>query len=203
MFKRMVVVLLLAAAASRARALGMGPHWIPEYFEPPRVLELVYFDAEDAAPFAAAGLQREATRVLGQLGIQVHWRRGGLGVVSEQDELTVVLLARRSNGSAIRPEVLGATMRRDDGARAVWVYLPHVLNTLGMDPDRLSTWDPGAAAQLGTALGRVAAPELPHAPGGLMAERMGRTALLGPRVEVPLEFQRALRPALLRHASND
>jgi hypothetical protein len=36
-----------------------------------------------------------------------------------------------------------------------------------------------------------------------MAERLGRAALLGPTPAVSPEFQRALRPALARHASND
>jgi hypothetical protein len=211
MFKRMVVVLALAAAAPGAAALGMGPHWLPEYFEPPRVLDLVYFDVEDAAPYAAAGLQREAAQLLGTLGIEVRWRRGGLGVVSQPGELTVVLLARRGERSAIRPEVLGATIPREDGARAVWVYLPHVIATLGLDPERAGAWDPGTTAELGTALGRVVAhevlhalaPGVPHTASGLMAERMGRAALTGPAVEVPAPFQQALRPALMRHASND
>ena len=123
----------------------------------------------------------------------------------------MVLLAHPGPRSSIRPHVLGATILKDDGAHAVWVYLPHVANALGLDPDRPTSWNAAEVSQLATALGRVAAheiihalaPDLPHTAGGLMAERMGRGALLGPSVEVPLEFQQALRPTLLRHASND
>jgi hypothetical protein len=211
MFKRMVVALALLTVASPVRALGMGPHWFPEYVESPRELSIVYVDVEDAAPFAQAGLARETSRVLSGLGIEVHWRQGGLGVVARPGELTVVLLGHVSTRSAIRPDVLGATIVKQDGARAVWVYLPHVAAILGLDAERVGSWTGAEVSQLATALGRVAAhellhalaPALRHASGGLMAERLGRAALLGPNTEVSPEFQRALRPALLRHASND
>jgi hypothetical protein len=211
MFKRMFVAVVFMVLASQARGMGMGPHLFPEYFEPPRELSLVYFDVEEAAPVVAEGLRREATRVLASLGIKATWRQGGLGVMTQQGELTVVLLARAGNNSRVRPDVLGATILGEDGARAVWLYLPHVEATLGLERRGGRGGDAIETLELGTALGRVAAheilhalaPALPHASSGLMAERMGRVALTGPVVEVPREFQRAVRPGLPRHASND
>jgi hypothetical protein len=211
MFKRLVMVCLLAATASPAPALVMGPHWFPESFEPARELHVVYFDVENALPWGQSAVQLEATRLLSRAGVEVHWRRGGLGVMARPDELTVVLLARAGTGSSVGRHVLGATIPGEQGSRAVWVYLPHVAATLGLDPERPGNWDAASRSQLPTALARVAAHEIlhalapgePHAATGLMAERMGRATLVGSAVDVPFEFQRALRPSLRRRAAND
>jgi hypothetical protein len=207
MFMRLILPFLFLALALEAQAREMSPLWMIELQARPRTLDLVYVDVQDAARQAYPDLTREATRILAQVGVDARWRRGGHGAVAGHRELTVVLMAEI--GSARIPShVLGATVVGDGAVRTVWVYLPHVADTLGMSADPST---PGEIQTLGVALGRVAAheilhalaPALPHSRRGLMAQRLGRTALLGPDVEVPLAFRQALYPALVRRALAD
>ena len=208
MFMRLVLPFLFLALALEARAREMSPLWMIDLHTPPeRTLDLVYVDVQDAAPQALPVLTREAGRILSQVGVNARWRPGGRGVVARDQELTVVLMAD-IGAARIPTHVLGATVLGDSAVRTVWVYLPHVAATLGVDPNPSG---PGDAHALAVALGRVAAheilhalaPRLAHSRKGLMAERLGRSALLGREVEVPLAFRQALYPVLVRRALAD
>jgi hypothetical protein len=211
MFKTLALVLLAAALAPTSGAWPLDPRGGPDYIvEPERRLDLVFVDVERAVPFAFKGLAQEVSSILGREGVGVRWRQGGRGVVAQERELTVVLLNNRGGGS-ITPSTMGAT-RVDDGVvHTVWVFLPNVANVLGFDRRDPSQWNGQERAAFGTAVGRVIAheifhalvPDLPHSAHGLMAERLGRGALVGPWVDLPASFRVALRPALLRRASLD
>jgi hypothetical protein len=208
MFMRLVLPFLFLALALEARAREMSPLWMIDLHTPPeRTLDLVYVDVQDAATQTIPAFTREASRILAQVGMNARWRSGGRGVVAGNNELTVVLMA--DIGSARIPtHVLGATVVGEKAVRTVWIYLPHVAATLGVDAD---PFRPADIHLLAVALGRVAAheilhalaPRLPHSRSGLMAERLGRSALLGPDVEVPLAFRQALYPVLVRRALAD
>jgi hypothetical protein len=209
MFKRLALALVLAAVALEARAWGMGSTWMPDaYAEAPR-LEIVFIDVEGTLPAAFAGLTREAGRILGNAGVDTRWRRGRPGTIVAGEQLTVVLMTTVGSQARIAPHVLGATLANAPDSRAAWLYLPHVAAALGLDPAHPGAWSAAEVSLMATALGRVAAhelihvlaPQLPHSGGGLMAERLGRAALVGPRVELPRDVRQALRPAFVRRAS--
>lgn len=209
MSKRLALALVSLALALPVTAREMELPWVPEVFSlNERHLDLVYVDVQGSAPFALRGLQREATRILGEIGVNTRWRKGGPSVTASDQELTIVLLDRSPR---IPPHVLGATILNDKSVRTVWVYFSHVARALGIDPDRPGAWSGRDVSVLATALGRVVAheivhalaPQVPHSLGGLMAERLGRSALMGPGIEVPAEFRLALLPGYLRRASLD
>jgi hypothetical protein len=72
------------------------------------------------------------------------------------------------------------------GGPRLWVSLPAVKRTLGLDPTPRRVLSPGQARQVARAVARVlahevihgVAPSLPHAERGLMSHRMTRTFLL-------------------------
>ena len=171
-------------------------------------LDLVYLDVGRAVPFAFAGLSREVDSILRRAGVSVRWRPGGQGAPTAEGELNVVVLDGRAGGALAR-DVIGATRLDEGKVRTVWVYVPGVAGVLDLDPGQRALWSEAEREAFATALGRVVAhellhalvPDLPHLPGGLMSERLGRDVLGGPPVEVPREFRIALRPALRARVS--
>jgi hypothetical protein len=172
-------------------------------------LDVVYMDVGTAVPFAFPRLSREVESILQREGVSVGWRQSVEGVWAD-GELGVVLLSRRGPPTLGR-NVMGATLRDGRVIRAVWIYLPSVAEVLAVDWRQWPRWSQVERDLFATALGRVVAheifhalaPDLAHVPGGLMSEGLDRAALVDPRVELPLDFRRALRLALRRRAARD
>jgi hypothetical protein len=159
------------------------------------VAQIVWIDMAQTPDVAERVAQEEAGRLLDQLGVAVRWRHGAPDAVLESGEFAVVLLPR---DRAARPGrfVLGACNTRSSTPRA-WVFLAGLQWALSLP--RLD--HPGDTTRLGTALGRIVAhevvhavaPALEHAPSGLMAPRLDRTALLQAQMAIDPATRRVVR----------
>ena len=166
-------------------------------------LSLVWCDPTDVASGTESLARAEAQALLGRMGAQVTWRRGGAGELRRGDEVWVVLLGE-GPASGSYPHVLGATPRRRQAHPLVWVRVPHVRSAVGISPTRPLLGLPLADRRLfAVALGRVIAhevvhavvPSLPHGP-GLMADVLGRRELTAATIALDPDAVLALRAAL-------
>jgi hypothetical protein len=167
--------------------------------------QIVWIDLAGTPAAVEMGAQREAGRLLRQLGIEASWRHGAPADVLEEGELAVVLVPR-DRAAKSGAFVLGACNARSSTPRA-WVFLDSLRLTLG-----LRTLDaPADSADLGVALGRIVAhevvhavaPGLDHAHDGLMSARFDRAALLGPILTIdPTTRRLLLRRSAVQRASS-
>jgi hypothetical protein len=184
----MVALAVLAAAPGRAQD-----------HEAPLTLALTWQDPMGALPLSEAMLADDLRALLAPAGVALAWETIGPEVVTTGKPLRVVLLAAESTD---RSEVMGSVLRRPS-SRTAWINLPEVERTLGLRRRSHSPLPPGQARALSRALSRViahevvhlAAPELPHMRGGLMAARLGRPFLTAPRVPLSPVIADALRAA--------
>lgn len=209
MFRRLTEVALGLLLAPAAWPVEVEPLLSQDVFAPrERRLDLVYVDVQRAVPFAFARLGGEVSAIFGRQDVSVRWRIGGGDVLALEREVMVILLNGTGEGSGVARQAMGATHQPGVRPGRVWIYVPNVAWSLGLDLARRTAWGPGDEVRLSVALGRVVshelfhvlAPELPHARRGLMARQLGRSDLLGARLEVADAFKQALRPALLRRA---
>lgn len=167
---------------------------------PPRI-DLTWIDPTNALPDAVADVVEEVALIFEPLGLAVACRSVGPGELIPPSPLRVILLdddRGRADG-----RVMGLTPRDPDGTHALWVLLPNIKRALGLDPERRRPLGRGDALRLARAIGRVVAHEVVHvlAPGlrhagrGLMAESLGRTALVGARPLLDPESVRAVLAA--------
>jgi hypothetical protein len=184
-------------AATLALSLLMAA---PTFARERPVLSLVWVDVVRLAPSAYPHAAREAADLIARMGVQAVMRQAAYDAVLEERELAVIVLPRHPTSSG-RPLVMGAT-RRGVPTRAVWIYLEGVAGTLGLGPPAL--WSPVQQREGGRAMARVAVhelvhavvPALPHAPQGLMAERMSRRLLLSDELALEAATGAAFRAAL-------
>jgi hypothetical protein len=197
------------ALAPTAWSREVEPLLSQDVFAPPdRRLDLVYVDVQRVVPFAFARLGGEVAAIFGREDVSVRWRIGGGDVLAEEREVTVILLNGTGDGNGVVRQALGATQPAGAHRNQVWVYVPTVAWSLGLDLADRAAWGAGDRVRFSVALGRVVAhelfhvlaPELPHSRRGLMAARIGRHELLDTSVEVAEAFREALRPSLLRRA---
>jgi hypothetical protein len=121
---------------------------------------------------------REAEDILGPVGLKLRWRTGPAGTESGLEDLRVVPLPSlvRRSGSG---RVLGATST-GEGPRTIWIDYANVAWVAGTSVEKLVSAGFLERRRVGVAMGRVVAhevvhalaPELPHAGGGVMAERL-------------------------------
>jgi hypothetical protein len=160
-------------------------------------LQVKWYDPSDALPFAHPVLAREVRAVLDAAGVDLEWERVGSEAMSAGSALRVVLLAAELAG---RTDVMGS-VHRGSLSRTAWINLPAVERTLGLRPTPGARLSPMSEQALSRALARVVAhelvhlldPELPHARGGLMAPRLGRSFLTAPRVNLSAPVVAAVR----------
>ena len=191
----------LAGVASGAPGAGpasslaqAGPRDLP-------TLELVFFDPLNALPCGLESLAGEADAVLRPLGVRIAWRQGGPGTLTRRPQLHVVLL---DGPAAERLQlVLGATPHEPGASLHFWISMPAVKRVLGLDPVRDRALSLAQRVQVARAIARVVvhetvhalAPELPHAPAGLMCDHLDRAFLLASRVPIDVRAAAALRAA--------
>ncbi len=145
---------LVAAALAPSTVLGAAP--------PPAALarvRAVEIDFAAIAPLTRASLRHELGELLAPASVALSWRRARPDAETEPDELRIVLLPRVGVG----PDqgALGSTARVGL-VRTIWLYVPEVATTLGLEPDAVVT-SLESQRLVGVALGRVVAHELVHA----------------------------------------
>jgi hypothetical protein len=179
---------LLAGAAASADDIGPAPP-----------LALTWHDPQHALPFSDRWVADDLRDVLASAGVTLAWARGGEEAAIAGSQFRVVLLASESAGL---PDVMGS-VKRGSLSRTAWINLPAVKRTLHLNPLPGVPLAPEDARALSRALARViahevvhlAAPDLPHTRGGLMAARLGRSFLTGPRAALSPAEATALRAA--------
>jgi hypothetical protein len=186
-----LLALILAAAAALAPAADDG-----------RLrLRLVWYDILRRTPFPLEVMSAEVERILGGERVDVTWRVvEGDGVIIDDSEVKVILLDRPSAKTARDHRVMGAT--RPEGSSTAWVYSSSVAGALGLSLE--ATLPLPQQQELARALARVVAheivhaiaPEVPHAPTGLMQSEMDRKDLLGPGLGLRNAERRAFEAKL-------
>lgn len=171
---------------------------------PATALRVAWIDLADTGPSVFPIALGEAKSVLSRIGLQLAGRRALPGELARPDEVRVILVntavVERTQGAP----VLGAAPVESSPLPHVWVHVPNVRVTLGLQPDLAPTQMslPDLRA-FGVALGRVMAHEIVHAltPGvphgtGLMSARLTRRQLTEGRMPIAPELALAVRAAL-------
>jgi hypothetical protein len=152
----------------------------------PARLRAAEIDFASLAPLTRTVMQHELGVVLAPAALALSWRRSRPGGETDSDELRVVLL--RSTGVGADRGALGSTARQGL-VPTIWVYVPNVALTLGLDPEAVVT-SLDAQRLVGIALGRVVAHEVVHV---LAPEvRHGGTSVMRPAARSPHRGQQAL-----------
>ena len=147
-------------------------------------LRLVWVDPGSAAIGLRAGVEKEATSVLKDLGVNVTWEEEEPALAVEPGRIRVIFLEGKEGSPGMPPDVMGST--RKDVATAAWVHVGAVARALELGPP--ATWA-DRRLQMMRALGRVVAhelvhviaPEVPHGRDGLLRPILRADDLTGPR----------------------
>jgi hypothetical protein len=183
--RRRLGLIVVAGSLAPSTALDAGPSTAA--LAHVRAAEI---DLARLTPLTRAAMRHELGALLAPASLALSWRTARPDGETDPDELRVVLLPRVGVG----PDrgALGAAANRGL-VRTIWVYVPSVATTLGLDPEAVVT-SLESQRLVGVALGRVVAHELvhalapavEHAGGGLMRPRLhavqlvrGRPALDG------------------------
>jgi hypothetical protein len=122
-------------------------------------------------------LEHELQSMLEPTQVKLQGRRIDAAAESDRHELRIVFLASTGLGADDGKSILGSTSLAAP-VPTIWVYYPNVVHALGFDLESVSS-SLREQRFLGVALARVltheivhaVAPEVPHAPSGLMAVR--------------------------------
>lgn len=182
---------LVAASLVPSTALDAAP--------PPAALarvRAVEIDFAAVAPLTRVSMRHELGELLAPASVSISWRRARPEGETEPDELRVVLLPRVGVG----PDqgALGSTAR-GGLVRTIWLYVPEVATTLGLEPEAVVT-SLESQRLVGVALGRVVAhelvhalaPAIEHADAGLMRPRLNAGELARGRPALGVECAASL-----------
>jgi hypothetical protein len=139
-------------------------------------LHAAEIDFASLAPLTRSVMRHELGTVLAGASLALSWRRSSPAGETAHDELRVVLL--RSSGVGTDRGALGSTAR-EGVAPTIWVYVPQVTLTLGLEPEAVPT-SLEAQRLVGVALGRVLAHEVVHVLAPEIAH--GGTSVMRPRL---------------------
>lgn len=160
-------------------------------------VDLALVNVARLPPTAVRMLQHEASSILDEGGLPATWAAAGQQTAPDGRALRVILVAtdypRRGPRAGGPLAVLGA-VAPDAPRPAVWIYTRALARVLGVRwPAEAASV--GAQRALGLAMGRVAvheivhvlSPRTGHTANGLMASRLPRRHLVGPRpgLELP------------------
>jgi hypothetical protein len=184
-WKAVLVAAAVLSGPAAAQAVPVGER---------ALLSVRWVDPERALPFDDATLAADVRSLLGLAGVELAWTSGGPDRSTESSLRVVLLSAERAGAS----NVMGS-VHRGSASRTTWISLPGVRRALRFPPG--PSRSPGARRLLSRALARVichelvhlVAPDLPHAPRGLMAPRLGPQFLTTPRVALSPAVVAALR----------
>lgn len=164
-------------------------------------LSLVVYDVHGLLDSDFADLVGETSAIFEEMGVDIGWRRGGLGTVHGAGplrEIPVILLKEPPGKLRAQRDVLGLIPKNQPAA--IWVFVENVKRTIAV-----VTRGPGPAdSRLAVAVGRVVAhelvhslaPELGHTKRGLMRHALDREALVGRVRPSHAECAGAVRAAL-------
>jgi hypothetical protein len=146
-------------------------------------LRLIWADPTSAAIGLRAGVEAEATSILEELGVNVTWEEES-SLPTEPGPIRIILLDGKEGRPGVAPHVMGCALK--GVSSAAWVYVGAVARALNFDGPPFR-WSGSRRLQMMTALGRVVAhelvhvvaPELPHAPHGLLSTRLRSWDLTG------------------------
>lgn len=175
--RRLTVVLGLCTCAHLASAAAHAGEAAA------RRLTIQWSDPEGQFPFALDELAAEARSLFRPLGIELTWALSGTAIT--RDHVQVVLLAADRSGGRMGTHTMACVQGGPRFQPATWILVPRVRAALGLPPEQTL---PGEGPLLSRALARVMAhelvhliaPDLPHAPAGLMNATLGRDFLLRP-----------------------
>ena len=147
-------------------------------------LTLVVYDVHGLLGPDFAELAEETSALFEEMGVDIGWRRGGLGTVhggGPLREIPVILLKEPPGKLSAEREVLGLIPKQQP--TAIWVFVENVRRAIGATQGSSSS----GAGRLAVAVGRVVAheivhtlaPELGHTKQGLMRHSLDREALVG------------------------
>jgi hypothetical protein len=161
----------------------------------PRALELSldWNDGYELLPISFEGVAEEVRQIFEDIGVDVTWAEPGQGE-GEQPATTRVnvnLMPIDSSNWSLPKHTMGVVIGEEVPRKAVYIFYPSVLRTLGYDlvPDRRRS--PRERARLTRALGRVVAHELVHA---IMPDREhDHEGLLNPKLKRQHLQQKHLR----------
>lgn len=173
-----------AASAAMAMAVATSVPAAARERECAVETRLQWVDVSDLAPFAYRAMAAEAKEILAEHGVCADLARASTGSVRIDGEIGVILLPSMG-GAGVGRHVMGATRKRAARHATVWVYFNEVASALGLAGRTPESWTSIERAELGRALGRVAAhevvhallPQRPHDRQGLMAPNLGRREL--------------------------
>ena len=156
-------------------------------------LDLALVNVARVPPTVVRVLQHEARSILDEQGAPVIWAAADRRAGSEGPFLRVILVDSDYPRPPEGPLAVLGAVAPDAPRTAVWIYTRAVARVLGVrwPPESASI---GAQRALGLAMGRVAVHEVVHvlSPGtghsadGLMASRVVRRTLVGPRPSLDL-----------------
>jgi hypothetical protein len=186
-----------SAAVVAASMLWAGATFAGDEMTARPALLVNWHDPALALPFAHEVLAGDVRAVLDGAGVDLEWEMAGPEAVIAGAELHVVLLGAERAGPT---DVMGS-VHPGSLSRTAWINLPGVERTLGLRRLPGGGLAPRSEPALSRALARVIAhelvhllaPELPHAGGGLMAPRLGRSFLTDPRVALSEPVAAAVR----------
>jgi len=190
--------------AARVAAPSGAPAPTPAVAAATPVARLVWLDPTGTAFGTETVARPEVARLLHEMGVAASWRRGDPHEVARPEELRVIFLDRTTQREPDAP-VLGATPASFQAERFVWVHVPSVRASAGIQSARGGpALDLYTSHRLGIALARVIAhevvhalaPSLPHG-SGLMSARLSQAMLTGANLHVDPGVGLAVRAALL------
>lgn len=128
---------------------------------------LVWYDGQRFVSSYFGSMAGEVERTFGEMGIKIAWRNGDEPGAFEPGLvpsvlLPIVLLDREPSVWGLGESVMGATMGRPGERQAIYIFVPNVIRTLGLDFHG-GIESPNGGHQLARALGRILAHEVVHA----------------------------------------
>ncbi len=157
-------------------------------------LVLVWYDGQGFISSYFGSMAGEVERTFGDTGIKIAWRNGDEPGAFEPGLvpsvlLPVVLVDREPTVWGLGESVMGATMGRPEERQAIYIFVPNVIRTLGLDFHG-GIESPKGGHQLARALGRILAHEVvhavapvhPHRTSGIMGRGLSSRLLLESRV---------------------
>jgi hypothetical protein len=145
-------------------------------------LTLIRYDGHRFIASYFDTMARVVERTFGEIGVKVTWRSGDEPGAFEPGAvlsflIPVVLIDQESSAWGLRDSVMGATMGRPGDRQAIYIFVPNVVRTLGLDFHG-GIESPTGGHQLARAVGRIVAHEVVHAAAPLHPHRadgiMGR-----------------------------
>jgi hypothetical protein len=176
--------------------------------ESEREIALLFYDPDGVLGKSKPSFVSELDRLFAAVGARVTWLDPNpieetTPVGAMPKAIRAILFRHEADRMKLHPAVMGVTMGDEIGDRVVYLFYPAIVRTLQLDDSEVAgdLYARAVARVLAHELVHAAAPELPHAEGGLLKARLTRRALLESHVSLDETVARALRAGIERWAS--